>query len=227
MTNKKILLGMLAIALVFGMTVIGCDLLPNGTEDENPYKGEFGGTFGLKTNTAPPDAKINFTDTTWTLTFTGTGTQVISQSGTYTRGAAGSATLLDGSYEVATCLLLVDSLVVTFTTGDYKNYEGNFTRVKEPPFSGASYSGTMTKTGNSTSESATISFTDTSWTLTIGTKTVTGTYKKTSDYTVTLDQGSYSNIGNCRYLNKELTVSITNGEFKDYSGKFTRNTTTQ
>ena len=209
---------MLVITLVFGMTVIGCDLLlPNTPSDDNSFIGEWGGTVG-KNGEEGTEAKITFTDTTWTLTV---GTETT--NGKYTKKTSVTATLEEGDYTIASCIIvLIDGLTVTFTNGKYKENVGDFTRIKEPPFSGT-YSGTMTKSGTSTPESAAITFTDTTWTLTIGNESMTGTYTKTTAYTVTLNQTDYDNVGNCRYLNKELTVTITNGKFKDYTpGKFTK-----
>jgi len=42
MANKKLRLGMLVFALVFGLTVIGCH---SDTDDDNPYVGTWVGSF--------------------------------------------------------------------------------------------------------------------------------------------------------------------------------------
>jgi hypothetical protein len=230
MANKKILLGMLVITLVFGMTVVGCD---DSTDDKNPYVGAWTtvnftlkktDTAGNTTTTENIEATIKFTETEWTLT-----TDEEEIKGTYALGTLKTAILKIGTYTVANCLPpALDSLVVAFNSGDYEGSTGNFERVKEEkpatdPFIGT-WTGTLKKSGQ-TDVSATIVFTETNWTLTGGSKTMTGTYKKSEDLGVTasLTEGTYK-VGSCfsNIIKGSLTVSITNGNFDGYSGTFTR-----
>jgi len=243
MTNKKILLVMLAITLVFGMTVIGCDgenpIFNN--DDENPYVGDWtAGTFKLKqtgdTSAVEVEAKITFTDTTWTLTAESTPETII--NGTYTIDTLGGATLVMEGYEVGYCVKPFGGItIVTFSIGKYKDSSGSFTRVKEDPFTNI-WSGTLKK--GSTNVNATITFTDDlGWTLVIDSTpaetTINGTYTKSIiGATVTLTAntggatGDIPNFGKCVYNkennNETLKVSISNGAYKDYSGDFTRPT---
>jgi hypothetical protein len=223
MDNKRFWLGMLVIALVFGMTVLGCD--DDSTNDKsNSYKGDWSGTF-TKDGTEV-EAKITFTDTTWTLT---AGT--ININGTYTKNAiqATLSTVVDGaSYPVATGTILLTTLTVTFNAGTHNGSSGSFTRVKDAPtdtFKGT-WNGSLSKSG--TTENATIVFADTDWTLTVGSETSTGTYTKSIiGYTATLTaqtaEGQFT-VGTCivNPVKKELTVNISGGSQIGKTGKFTR-----
>jgi len=229
MANKKILLGMLAIALVFGMTVVGCD---DSTDDKNPYVGEWEGTF-KKSDDTEVEAKITFTETAWTLTG-----DSISQTGTYTRGTLQTTLSMEInslSFPVATCSILLGNLTVNFNGGDLKDGSGSFTRVKEntpanDPFTGT-WSGTLKKSGQS-DVTVSITFTDASnYSLTIGTTAppVTGTYEKsnlglTATLTTMNDAGTFT-IGNCLSdpINKNLKLTISGiTNYSGYSGALTR-----
>jgi opacity protein-like surface antigen len=171
MANKKFFLGMLVVALAFGMTVIGCD---EPEDPDNPFKGEWTGTF------AGGDATISFTDSTWTLTY-GTADP---QKGKYTPGISkvylradqGSGRIGDSTYSKA------GILTVTIYEGDDEN-TGTFTRIKKAlsdPFVGE-WSGKYTPSGSGSTEAdATFTFTADTWTLTLGEKTATGTYTKSA-----------------------------------------------
>jgi len=244
MTNKKFLLGMLAIALVFGMTFIGCD--DGTTEEGNPFIGEFSGTFKLKNATEDVEATMTFTDTTWTLTAGATN-----QEGTYTRGKLSSATLFintdEGNVNSATCLLAIDALTLNFNSNidKYSGSSGTFKRIKDPPkgILVGTWNGTLSK-GPDTKSDVTITFTDTDtkWSLTIGTTppstpTLSGIYTKSTVLSATLtrqDTSSNStiNTGNCIYnpVDSKLTVTLTDGAtttYSGYSGKFTKSAATQ
>ena len=226
MDNKRFWLGMLVITLVFGMTVLGCD---DSIKDkiENSYNGDWSGTF-TKSDGTEVEATIVFTDTTWTLKV---GTDV-AIAGTYTKTAvkATLSTDVSGStYPVATASILLSNLTVTFNYGTYNGSSGSFTRVKDDtqtdPFIGT-WNGTLSASGETAGSSATIAFTDTAWTLTVGSDTSSGTYtKSTIGYTAELKtaDGLYP-VGTCivNPVKKELTVNITGGTQQGKSGKFTR-----
>jgi hypothetical protein len=216
MTNKKNLLGIWVITLVFGMTIMGCVSAPS---DSNPYIGDWSGTF-KPSGGQEVEATISFTDTAWTLT---AGTLTL--NGSYTRGTI-QATLSLGNYTVASASALLTKLTVTFNNGEYNGSSGSFTtttaKLNTDPFKGA-WSGTFKPSGGQEVK-ATITFTDTAWTLTAGTISLNGTYTKSKiGYTATLTQAQY-NIGTglVNPISEALTLTITNGTNSGSSGSFTR-----
>jgi hypothetical protein len=225
MTNKKILLGILAITLVFGMTFIGCDEDSEG----NPYIGEWSGTFTPKKNGVTGQeagAKIIFTDTTWTLEWTSTSETPVTLNGTYTKGAI-NANLAIGDYNnTASASIILNKLKLTFSNGEYNGSSGDFTRVKDAPTDAfiGSWSGTFTPNGKDAT-TATITFTATEWTFVAGDINENGTYTKAYGYTATLKQTTYD-IGTALVnpLNGSLTVTFTTGTPKGSGSGFTRST---
>jgi hypothetical protein len=225
MANKKFFLGMLIVALAFGMTVVGCDDGDDPTGESNPYKGEWSGSFKQVKDQVEADdeieAKITFTDDTWTLT---AGEEMI--KGTYTRGTLSANMSVDtdgGSFPAASGRIIL-GLTVTFNAGTFKDSKGSFTRVKatpSDPFKG-DWEGTLTSTGT---PAATLNFTDTNWTLTVGGTPTTGTYTKSSlGYTSTLKTTgdvTYA-TGLVNPLDNTLTVTFFAGTYLGSKGTFTR-----
>jgi hypothetical protein len=117
MKNKKILLGMLVIALAFGMTVIGCE------DETDVFLGSWNGRYQEKKGdtSTESDATIVFADSAWTLTYKD-GKEI---KGTYTAPRAMSTTLkIGGVGEGVGSILTI--LQIQFTSGQYKNGFGYF-----------------------------------------------------------------------------------------------------
>jgi hypothetical protein len=224
MANKKILLGMLVIALVFGMTVIGCD--DNSSEDGNSYKGEWNGTFTPKDGDVA-EATITFSDDTWTLT-----ARTINLTGTYTIGTFQATLSVDssaGSVPVATASIVLSNLQVAFNAGTHNGSTGSFTRVRPPSdsFKG-SWNGSFTPTDGTAIDNATVAFTDDAWTLTAGAISLNGSYVKTGlglavDLNVAVPEFGTFKIGSgvLNPVTGNLTVTITGSDHKG-RGSFTR-----
>jgi hypothetical protein len=117
MKNKKFLLGMLVIALAFGMTVIGCE------DETNVFIGSWTGIYQEeKGNTnKESEATIVFTDSAWTLTYDGTK----EIKGTYTAPKLMYTDLKIGGSTVGVGSILT-ILQIQFTSGQYKNGFGYF-----------------------------------------------------------------------------------------------------
>jgi hypothetical protein len=210
MANKKFVPGMLVIALIFGMMVVGCNENPG---EENSYKGDWTGTFKPKDG-EEAEATISFTDDTWELK-----AGDITLSGTYTEGLLGTTELFvessAGPFKVATGVIALNNLTITFTAGAYGGAKGSFTRVK---VSSDSFKGTWTGTYTptlGTARSATIKFDDDTWELTAGAIALNGSYTKstlglTASLKTTTDIGDVG-IGEAilNPITKELTVIIT------------------
>jgi hypothetical protein len=221
MKNKKILLGMLAIVLTFGMTFIGCG---GEGDDNNLYIGEWSGTFTWKDG-QEEDATITFTEDTWILA---TGTKTL--NGTYTRDNLKRAAMkVDGDGFRAAYGSILVKLTVAFDNGDnYVGSSGTFTKnitLNIDPFVG-SWSGTFKPTGGSDT-TATITFNENGgWTLAAGAINITGTYTKSKiGLTATLQKDSYA-IGTGIIVNpidKKLRVDIINNTGNNNgSGNFTK-----
>jgi hypothetical protein len=219
MKNKKFLLGMLVLALVFGMTVIGCD---EPEDPENPFKGDWTGNFGGTDG----KATISFTDNTWTLTYGDSETL----TGKYSKGTS-KVNLKEssGKYTIGTSTYTAGILTVTINgDDDTPSTTGTFTRIKSiptDPFLGA-WGGTIG------SSAATITFIDdATWSLTVGTgaeaTTSTGTYTKKVGFIVTLKEGKYT-IGtgtfNLTASPETLKIVFSDGDHEGKTGNFTRTT---
>jgi hypothetical protein len=100
--SKVLLTGMLAMALVFGLALTGCEN-PAGSKDGNPFVGTWTGTEGNSTFT------FTFGETTWTMSG---GNQNL--NGTYTRDG-NTATL---TWEGGTATATVSGNTLTIDQGD-------------------------------------------------------------------------------------------------------------
>jgi hypothetical protein len=232
MANNKILLGILAITLVFGLTFMGCDeikdvLNPEG--DGNPFIGEWSGTFIPKVSGVEGDeidATITFTDTKWTLTAGETGPSQIKLSGTYSDSIipsiGGSKTVDLNSQDgiiiasaTYTSILTVKTIKVNFILSTYNGSSGSF---KSGGSNTDSFVGKWSGTYDN-DPSATITFTDTTWSLKHGTTTQSGQYTKSSiGYTATLTISEIT-FGTAALNPITGTLTITVGLNK---GSFTR-----
>jgi hypothetical protein len=187
MKNRKILLGMLVIVLAFGMTVIGCD---EPEDPDYPFKGSWSGSY-TETGEPSAEAKVTFTETAWTLTVGENSTELNKGSYTWKKTGVGSgATLkvkLEGQTVTAgTATLSAGILGFSITTGFTGAGSGSFKRVKGDPLAGT-WSGDYKLTGESTSKTATITFTPSAsdetkgtWNISCDGKTQNGTYTKSS-----------------------------------------------
>jgi hypothetical protein len=235
MTNKNILLVMLAITLVFGLTFMGCDEIKdviNPEGDGNPFKGDWSGTFTPKVEGVEGDeieATITFTDTRWTLTAQG-----INQSGPYSDsiipsiGSSKTVDLEKDGITIATAtyasLLNVKSLTVKFILGAYSGSSGSFKSggINTSDSFIGTWNGNYTPSeGDETT--ATITFTESSWTLKVGTTTTSGTYEKSSiGYTATLKvSGVSAGTAVLNPITGKLSVNILLSNSSG-SGSFTR-----
>jgi hypothetical protein len=231
MKNKKILLGMLVLALTFGMTVIGCD---DNTED-NRLKGSWTGTFTPDGGKAV-DATMEFTSNEWTLT-----TESKTLKGTYTTTGKSFANLKMGSelgnIDICTATEILDGLILGITSGDNNKGAGTFSRVKIPPadpFTG-NWSGKYTPTGGLEVAATFTLSDDLKWTLKTGSIDTNGTYTKSKiGITATLKYQGIT-IGSAALVNpleldrlkKKLRVDIINVDNINGSGTFTRPATTE
>jgi hypothetical protein len=229
MANKKNLLGMLAIALIFGMTVVGCEGDPED-KDTQTYVGEWTGKF--KNGAQEEDATMILTDTEWVLT-----SESVNLSGTYAKVTIGvdfsmvmnSGPNVVADIKVASGVAVGNLLTVTFNS-ILPAYSGahSFSRVKETPptppatdpFIGT-WTGTLTSIGT---PAATIVLTGTgTWTLTVGETIVNGTYTKSGlGFSATLKVADDITYGTCSSSNEKLTVFFTNGTYIGSRGNFTR-----
>jgi hypothetical protein len=186
MKNKNIMLLMLAITLVFGLTLMGCDEdNPLGGGDTS-FEGDWSGNF-TPSGEAETTAIITFTSTTWTFKAAGAG---INKTGTYEKILA-VATLKDSqgyTLGTATIIPLTETLTLNILQGNASG-SGSFMsgRNNSGEFDGT-WTGTFTPTGSDAIEGATIKFEDATWTLIAG-STFTGTYKQLTSETATLMQG--------------------------------------
>jgi hypothetical protein len=231
MKNKQTLLVMLAITLAFGLALIGCGEDNPLNQDDNPFKGDWSGTFTPKVNGEEGDeieAIITFTDTRWTLTAGEAGPNQIKLSGTYSDSivpSIGSSKTVDlnnsDGIPIATAtyasLLNVKTVTVNFTIfGTYSGSSGSFksgSNIQDDSFVGK-------WTGEYDDDtSATITFTDTTWTLKHGATTQNGQYSKSSiGYTATLTISEIT-FGTATLNPITGTLTITVGLNK---GSFTR-----
>jgi hypothetical protein len=235
MANKKIFLGMLAIALVFGMTVVGCD-----PEDNGNYVGEWTGTFSK--GEAEEPAKMIINDTDWALT-----SDTVNASGTYDTGGAGAIfkVLVRGDIDdssdnigVAVGLALGGTLTVTFNnilpSAAYSNGIGTFIRAYDPPppptdpFLGT-WDGDVLQNGIGTPIAATITFTTDTWTLSVpdgSPSSLSGSYQRSSlGFTATLKFSEEDiTYGTCLLdiVNNRLIVTFINGSYSPSTVTFTR-----
>jgi hypothetical protein len=225
MTNKKILLGILAITLVFGLTLIGCDGDNPIGGDDNPFIGEWSGTFTPKVSGVEGDeidATITFTDTRWTLsagdinlsgTYSDSIIPSIGSSKTVDLNSQDGITIATATY---TSILNVKTIKVNFILSTYSGSSGSFksgSNIQDDSFVGK-------WTGEYDDDpSATITFTDTTWTLKYGTTTQNGQYTKSSiGYTATLTISGVT-FGTAALNPITGTLTITVGLNK---GSFTR-----
>jgi hypothetical protein len=211
MTNRKILLGMLVIGLVFGFMVIGCG--DDSSDDENSFKGSWSGTFTPKVSGVEGDeidATISLTDTTWAL-----NAGNIRLNGTYTKSTTYSATLTIQSIPIGLAVVnpiaLNSTLTVTIYAGAHPgsgSFKSGASNIQSDSFKGT-WTGTFTPSaGNETS--ATITFTDDTWTLGPVGIAQNGTYTKTTiGYTATLlVQGLTVGTAVLNPISGNLTVKI-------------------
>jgi hypothetical protein len=227
MANKKLLLGMLAIALAFGMTAVGCDDDPANEEN---YLGEWTGTFTKDGNSVTATMTLN--DTVWALASGDTNLNGVYTVGTgadfYMTVRVGNdeATTTTENIRVAGGIVLGNTLTVTFTTmaslGSVSGIAVIFTRVRETPpdppvtdaFIGTTWTGTVTSSTGTWS--GTLTFTETNWTLTVpnGPSSPTGTYTQTiKGITATLKISGDITYATCLVKGETLSVTFINGSY--------------
>jgi hypothetical protein len=119
MKNKKILLGMLVIALTFGMTVTGCE------DETDVFLGTWTGIYQEEKGDASTEseATIVFADSAWTLTYGKNETKEIIK-GTYTAPRLMYTDLKSGTTVGVGSILTI--LQIQFTSGEHKDGFGYF-----------------------------------------------------------------------------------------------------
>jgi hypothetical protein len=225
MANKNILLLMLAITLAFGLTLIGCGEDTDDNSYKDSFKGEWTGTFTPNGGEAL-EATIVFTDSKWTLTAEG-----ISQSGTYSKASLppNSVNLKISGITIgsatAASVIGIGALQVTFSpladiygSGTFSKIESNI----QGDFVGA-WTGNFTTSGGD-EITATITFTDSTWTLGPTTISASGTYEKSSSYSASLKAQGGILIGTAILNPANGTLKVTILPIADHSGSgtFTR-----
>jgi hypothetical protein len=227
MTNKKILLGMLAIGLVFGLALIGCDGDNPIGGDDNPFEGDWKGNFTPKEDGEDGEeieATISFTDTTWILL-----AGDITLNGTYTQSSTYTASLIKQGVTIGTAIVnpvgLTSTLTLTILGSDHPgsgSFESDKSNIPSDSFDGTWF-GTYTPSGSSEISNATITFTDTTWKLAPSAIAQNGTYTSSIQYTATLKvQGLTIGSAVISPLDQNLTVTILLGTSSG-KGTFTRN----
>jgi hypothetical protein len=203
MANKNILLVMLAITLLFGLTLTGCDKDPDAEYDKN-FKGVWSGTFTPKDG-EEIEATIEFKDTTWILK---AGT-TINYNGTYDQSSNYTATLkmLSLPFGIADFNPLNNTLTVRITTV-LETGTGSFTGNQSNPFNGT-WNGTYKEVGED-EVAATITFTDNTWTMRAGTTNNSGDYTRSDiGFTATFtSQGIPFGTAICNPVTGNITGTI-------------------
>jgi hypothetical protein len=111
--NKKIFfVGMLAIALISGMTLVGC----KQDAEANPFVGTWSGTVNISNQTIP-SATLVCTETTWTVT-------QMSSHGTYTHSGNTARLAVDNDTVTGDGTITGSALSLTMTNGA----TGSFTK---------------------------------------------------------------------------------------------------
>jgi hypothetical protein len=226
MENRKILLGMLVITLVFGMTVLGCD---EPEDPERPFKGTWNGSY---TESGQPavEAKVTITDTGWTLTVGEGDQEKTLRSGTYTWKKVATIPTASlkvktdqGTFEIGTGTLAFAVLTFRLNTGTVGAGSGTFKRAKGEPFVGT-WNGTFTptSTGSPVTNASIVLTSSNTWNLTAGAITSNGTYTKSRiglkvDLDIVTDQGNFPKVGTVLLApdpstgKENITVTITTG----------------
>jgi len=220
------LLGIAALAAIIGFSMSACDLFGGDDEEGNSYVGTWNGSLTSDNQTAE-DAKIVFTETTWTLTSEEAG---ISETGSYTVGGMGGATLkTSGNFTFGTASLGLGKKTLSFTasnSGPYAGCKGSFTKESvqsDSKFIGT-WKGSVSKDGQKSD--ATIVFTDTTWTLTSTGASIneTGTFTVgITSSSATLTRTGGGSFGTATILLGTLTITAASGSsFEGSTGTFTR-----